>query len=102
VAMLITRLAALAEAVRELRRAQQHAAQAAAARQAAKQLRAVRAVYPWSSGPAPARPQTPAERARLDFPAPLRLVSRGPSDGGAGESARPRSPTSRRPRGPTG
>jgi hypothetical protein len=101
VATLIMRLAALAEAVIELRRVQQHAAQAAAARQAAEQLRAVRAAWPRSARPAPARPQTPAERARLDFPAPLSLPPRRPSGGRTGESVRPRSPASRRPRGPT-
>ena len=45
--VLITRLAALAEAVAELRHAQQHAAQAAAARTAAERLHA-------ATGPAPA------------------------------------------------
>lgn len=47
---LVARLAALAEAVVELRLVQQHAAQAAAARRAAKQLRRARAAQdiPWA------------------------------------------------------
>jgi hypothetical protein len=54
--MLITRLAALAEAVAELRDAQQHAAQAAAARAAAERLHAAaRPAPPRTAAPGPAR-----------------------------------------------
>ena len=51
--ILITRLAALAEAVAELRDAQQHAAQAAAARAATERLYA-------AARPAPPKPRGPA------------------------------------------
>ena len=51
--LLITKLAALAEAVAELRRSQQHAAQAAAALRAAERLYA-------ATGPAPAPPPRPS------------------------------------------
>ena len=54
--VLITRLAALAEAVAELRDTQQHAAQATAARAAAEQL------YAAARPAAPAQPH-PAQRA---------------------------------------
>jgi hypothetical protein len=50
--VLITRLAALAEAVAELRHAQQHAAQAAAARTAAERLHAATRSAPGASQPA--------------------------------------------------
>ncbi|HUC25682.1 MAG TPA: hypothetical protein VMA73_23495 [Streptosporangiaceae bacterium] len=50
---LVTRLAALAEAVAQLRDAQQRAAQAASARHAAEHLRAARAAYAiWPRSPA--------------------------------------------------
>ena len=66
--MLITRLAALAEAVAELRDAQQHAAQAAAARAAAGRLYAAARPAP----PAQPRPaqhaSTAAQLAGLSFP----------------------------------
>ncbi len=54
--ILITRLAALAEAVAELRESQQHAAQASAARAAAEQLHA-------AAHPAPPAQPRPAQRA---------------------------------------
>ena len=69
--MLITRLAALAEAVAELRDAQQHAAQAAAARAAAEQLHAAARPAP----PAQPRPaqhaNTAAQLAGQSFPRQL-------------------------------
>jgi hypothetical protein len=66
--MLITRLAALAEAVAGLRDAQQHAAQAAAARAAAERLYAAARPAP-PAQPRPAqRASTAAQLARLSFP----------------------------------
>ena len=60
--VLITRLAALAEAVAELRESQQHAAQAAAARTAAERLYA-------AARPAPPAQPRPAQRASSRRPA---------------------------------
>ena len=66
--VLITRLAALAEAVAELRETQQHAAQAAAARAAAEQLHAAARPAP-PAQPRPAqRASTAAQLAGLSFP----------------------------------
>ncbi len=62
--VLITRLAALAEAVAELRESQEHAAQADAARAAAERLHA-------ATRPAPPV-STVAQLAALSFPQPLR------------------------------
>ncbi len=96
---LVTRLAAVAEAVAELRLAQRHAAQAAAARRAAEHLRA--ATGSVTSRPGEflrARPQTAAQRARLDAPVPLRLLQQQPSRPNAAQPAA-RSP--RKTRGPT-
>jgi hypothetical protein len=102
VAALITRLADLAEAVIELRSAQQHAAQAAAARRAAEHLHAAaRGRRPPASARRGTRPTTPAERMRLDFPSPPRLTTPGPAAPGVGPETRPRPPSPRRPRGPT-
>ena len=103
--MLITRLAALAEAVAELRGTQQHAAQAAAARAAAERLYA-------AAGPAPPAQPRPAQRAStaaqlagLSFPQSTRSAGRpatpgqpGPARGGPSPVRRPPPP---RPRGPT-
>ena len=103
--MLITRLAALAEAVAELRGTQQHAAQAAAARAAAERLYA-------AAGPAPPAQPRPAQRAStaaqlagLSFPQSTRSAGRpatpgqpGPAWGGPSPVRRPPPP---RPRGPT-
>jgi hypothetical protein len=100
-ATLVARLAALAEAVTELRRAQQHAAQAAAARQAAEQLRGAQQDYLSGLRHGPARPRTAAERARLDFPVPLRLTVSGRTQGEGSEIAHPRGAAPARPRGPT-
>ena len=102
--VLITRLAALAEAVAELRDAQHHAAQAAAARAAAEQLYAAARPAP------PARPRpaqhasTAAQLAGQSFPQSARPATRpatpgqpGPAPGGPPPVRRPPP----RPRGPT-
>ena len=68
--VLIARLAALAEAVADLRRAQRHAAQAAAARRAAERLHAARCTYRTQSRHR-AKAQAPGERLSRDFPIPL-------------------------------
>jgi len=79
--VLITRPAALAEAVAELRDAQQHAAQAAAARAAAERLyAAARPAPPAQPRPAP-RASTAAQLASLSFPNPARPVPRPPAPG---------------------
>jgi hypothetical protein len=99
---LITQLAALADAVISLRYAQRHAAQAAAARRAAEHLHAaVRDHSLPARARRRARPPTPAERMRLDFPSLPRLDSPWLTVPGTGPETRtgPRSP--RRPRGPT-
>jgi MobA/VirD2-like, nuclease domain len=66
---LVTRLAALAEAVAELRSAQRHAAQATAARRTAEQLNAARGHFQWSHRSRPGATQV----AGLDTPTPLHL-----------------------------
>jgi hypothetical protein len=99
---LITRLAALAEAVAELRLAQQHAAQAADARKAAEHLHAAACDY--STPPRDlrqTRPRTAAERAQLGFPLPLRLFPAQPARHDTGQTARPGSRAPRKTRGPT-
>ena len=99
--MLITRLAALAEAVAELRDAQQHAAQAAAAHAAAERLYAAARPAP-PAHPRPAqRASTAAQLARLSFPQSPRPATPGqpgPAPGGPPPVRRPPPP---RPRGPT-
>ena len=73
--VLITRLAALAEAVAELRDAQRNAAQASAARTAAEQLYAL-------ARPAPApRASTAAQLASLSFPTPAQSPRDHPHPG---------------------
>jgi hypothetical protein len=103
--VLITRLAALAEAVAELRDAQQHAAQAAAARAAAERL--YTAARPAPAAPAPPRPapraSTAAQFAALSFPKPARGAR--PSAPGQATPGQPvqrpaRRPPPPRPRGP--
>jgi hypothetical protein len=98
--VLITRLAALAEAVAELRESQRHAAQAAAALRAAERLYA--AARPT---PAPLRASTAAQLAGLSFPQPARPVPQpppprqpGPSQGGQRPA---RGPSPPRPHGPS-
>ena len=69
--MLLTRLAALADAVAQLRDAQHHAAQAAAARTAAEQLHT--AAHGGRATPRPARrSRTLGQLAAADFPFPIR------------------------------
>jgi hypothetical protein len=107
--MLITRLAALAEAVAELRDAQQHAAQAAAARIAAERLHA--AARPALAAPAPPHPapraSTAAHLAALSFPKTARPSQRPPAPGQPGpgqdgpQPPRRPSPSPPRPRGPS-
>jgi hypothetical protein len=98
--MLITRLAALAEAVAELRDAQQHAAQAAAAHAAAERLHAAARPAP-PAHPRPAqRASTAAQLARLSFPQSPRPATPGqpgPAPGGPPPVRRPPPP---RPPGP--
>ena len=98
--VLITKLAALAEAVAELRESQHHAAQAAAALRAAERLYA-------AARPAPAPPPRPAPRAStaaqlasLSFPKPGRPGQRPPAPGQPGPDQGGRRPPPR-PRGPS-
>ena len=92
---LVVRLVALAEAVGELRAAQQRAAQAAAALEAARQLRA-------ATAPGPARPGRGSSASRLaaaEFPAgPVTGLLPRPAPG----RARPGRPPRRSPRRPRG
>ena len=103
-AILIFQLAALAEAVAELRHAQQRAAQAKAALTAAQQLHTVRPVPPVRP-PAPPRARTAADLAAQSFtgqPIPSRSSRTAAGQRGADQTARPaRRPTQPRPRGPT-
>jgi hypothetical protein len=86
---LVTRLAALAEAVAQLRSAQGHTAQAAAARRAAEQLFAAHGhVTPPPQESLGARPATAAHLARLDAPA-LWLLPRRSSPPGTVQPLRP-------------
>lgn len=90
---LVTRLAALIEAIAELRDAQRHAAQAAAARRAAEGLYAARGTRtrpPKGHGPA----RTAVGLAGLDFPFPPALV---PADRSASPGAPRPAPSSPRP-----
>jgi len=104
--ILITRLAALAEAVAELRDSQQRAAQAAAARAAAERLYAAARPTPGAGPQAPPRARTTVGLAATSFPAPPvppRPRQRGPGQHGADQAPpRPaRRPAQPRPRGPT-
>ena len=116
--VLLVRLAALAEAIAELRESQQHAAQAAAALRAARHLHAATrpatvtvrppgrpatATAPRQAKPARPRPANAAELAQLSFPAPLRLRRPAPGQPGPGPYQPPPPPQPRRPppRGPT-
>jgi len=103
--LFITKLAALAEAVAELRQSQQHAAQAAAALRAAERLYA-------ATRPAPAPPPCPGPRAStaaqlagLSFAPPARPAARPPAPGQPGPDPDgprpPRRPSPPRPRGPS-
>jgi hypothetical protein len=98
---LILSLAALAEAVTELRTAQHHAAQAAAARRAAAHLHAM-APARRPPGKAGSRMSArPSAAARIDFPAGL-VLPRNPAPTEAAPSRPPRSsrPTPKRARPP--
>ena len=114
--VLLVRLAALAEAVAELRESQQRAAQAAAALRAARHLRtATRPAPPTrppgrpatATTPPPApkpgrpRPTTAAGLAQLSFPTPPRPPAPGQPSRGPNDPAPPRRPPPPRPRGPT-
>ena len=99
--VLITRLAALAEAVAELRDTQRHAAQVAAALRAAEHLHA-------ATRPAPAPPSheapgasTAAQLASLSFPQPARPVPGPPAPGPPGPDQDAPRPSRPRPRGPS-
>ncbi|MGH3284994.1 MAG: hypothetical protein ACRDPD_09980 [Streptosporangiaceae bacterium] len=109
--LLITRLAALAEAVAELRQSQQHAAQAAAALRAARHLHAATAPAT-RARPAPAprtrpdpQPDSAARLAAMSFPKPARPGRQPPAPGqpgpGPASPPPPRRPPPPRPRGPT-
>ena len=103
--VLITKLAALAEAVAELRDAQQHAAQAAAARAAAERLyAAARPAPPAQPRPAP-RASTAAQLAGLSFPQPARPAPQSAAPGQPGpdpdDPPPARRPSPPRPRGPS-
>jgi hypothetical protein len=103
--VLITKLAALAEAVAELRDAQQHAAQAAAARAAAERLyAAARPAPPAQPRPVP-RASTAAQLAGLSFPQPARPAPQpaAPGQPGPGQGGPPpvRRPSPPQPRGPS-
>jgi hypothetical protein len=99
-AIVIVQLASLAEAVAELRQAQQRAAQARAALTAARQLHTVRLAPP---PPGPPRARNAASLAAQSFTGPP-VPSRSPptATGGADQAApRPaRRPTQPRPHGP--
>jgi hypothetical protein len=102
---LVTRLAALADAVAHLRHVQQRAAQAASARHAAERLRVARAAYAIWPPTARARTRTPGERMHLESPSPPGSPPKDPPVPVLRTTARPgprssRSPNSPRPRGP--
>jgi hypothetical protein len=115
--VLLVRLAALAEAVAELRESQQRATQAAAALRAARYLRAATRAAPPARPPgrpatatAPSapksarpRPDTGADLAQLSFPAGPRPQPPAPVQPGPGPGDPPplRRPPPPRPRGPT-
>ena len=106
----ITKLAALAEAVAELRDAQQHAAQAAAAQAAAARAAAERlyaAARPTLASPVPRlaqRTSTAAQLAALSFPPPApghQPPALGQADPDQIGPRPARGPSPPRPRGPT-
>ena len=115
--VLLVRLAALAEAVAELRESQQRAAQAAAALRAARHLRAATrpatparppgrlatATAPSAPKSARPRPGVAAGLAQLSFPAAPRPQPPAPGRPGPGLGDPPplRRPSPPRPRGPT-
>jgi hypothetical protein len=101
--VLVTRLAALAEAVAGLRDAQQRAGQAAAARAAAELMHAAANPAPAAQGPARPRARTAAQLAALGFPKPA-ASGKPPAPGqpapGQGDPTPARGPSPPRPRGP--
>jgi hypothetical protein len=101
---LIARLAALADAVTELREAQQHAAQAAAARQAAERLHAAAAGTGGEFVQAHAQSPAVTELVRESFPAMPRLRRSAQTAPGRRGPAGPVAPSRRgpppRPHGP--
>jgi len=98
--VLVARLAALAEAVADLRQAQQRAAQAAAALRAAGQLHAaVRNAPAPAAARRAARPQTQAQLAGQSFPRPWTGHRPPPTGQPASRPPRRPSPAPRR-RGP--
>jgi hypothetical protein len=98
-AILIVRIAALAEAIAELRDAQQRATQARAALSAARQLHVVRFAPP-ARPPGPPRARNAADLAAQSFTGPP-VPSRS-SRASANQAARTaRRPTQPRPRGPS-
>ena len=106
VVTLVTRLAALAEAVAKLRTVQQRAAQAASARRAAERFLAARATYTADIPAAPTLAHRPGERVLLEFPFPPGPAPPDSAMPGTHGPARPGPRPSRssgwpRPRGPT-
>jgi hypothetical protein len=115
--VLLVRLAALAEALAEMRESQQRAAQAAAALRAARHLRtatrpaptrppgrpATATTPPAQPKPSQPRPATAAGLAALSFPATPRPRRPAPGQPGPGphQPPPPRRPPPPRPRGPT-
>jgi hypothetical protein len=98
--VLITRLAALAEAIAELRESQQYAAQAAAALAAAEHLHAATHPVP-PAQPLPTQSaSTAAQLAGQSFPQPARPATPGQPDPAPGGPPPVRRPPPR-PRGPT-
>jgi len=102
---LILRLAALIEAVADMRAAQCHAAQLSAARAAAAHLHAARCAY--GVRPAPQHVRSRSSRAQPDFPFSIHdAVARASQTASSAQdttrtSRASRSPAPPRPRGPT-
>ena len=102
---LILRLAALIEAVDDMRAAQCHAAQVSAARAAAAHLHAARCAY--GVRPAPQHVRSRSSRAQPDFPFSIHdAVARASQTASSAQdttrtSRASRSPAPPRPRGPT-
>jgi hypothetical protein len=102
-AIVIVRLAALAEAVAELRDAQRRAAQARAALTTARELRTVRLAPPTRPlSPPRTRTRTAADLAAASFPGSVTPPpARQPAPGQHGADRAARRPAQPRPRGPT-
>ncbi len=97
---LIARLAALADAVAELRQSQQHAAQAAAARRAAEQLHAAAERTGTHSSGYRERPTAATRITAEAFPSPPRTHRHPQSAPASRGTARPVTPSRRRPAPP--